>query len=175
MNSTHMRRVLCPAALGLALLWSTPGHAVPETTTPILPPAAQGGFERLETLANVEGLLGPDTTIAGIAITGEGATIDLRVATGARHELRLVRPGAGPPVGHYFALAPPELATVTLAVLQPRLADALDRAFADDPWRLPAGQATTPAAPEGSPGPGFWHIGLAMLAILAVVTVLILR
>lgn len=175
MNEVRLRRLVWLAVVGPALLWCSVGRAARGPTLPVLTPEAESGFEHLETLANVHGALGSGSAVDGIAITGNGATIGLRTAAGERANLLLLRPGAGTPVGRYFALAPPKLATATLAELQPRLADALDRAFTSNPWSLPSAQAPPPAPSEGARGPGFWHVGLAMLAALAVVVGLILR
>ena len=143
-------------------------------TPAVLTPQAQVGFERLQTLINVDHVLGRDAILEGVAITGQDATLALRVAGGRPHELKLQRPEAAPRLGRYFGLAPPVGATATMARLRPRLAEALDRAFDSDPWQGPIANPGTPP-PAQAPGPPLWLVGVAMVAVLAAVAALIWR
>ncbi len=185
MMAMSMRGMTTTACrLGLVALVAALGLSAPPSTAdadgaaarpggPVLTPAAQPGFERLQGLVNDKAVLGEGVRLEGVAIEADRARLSLRQG-GHLSTLVLRHAGAGSSAGSYFSISPAAASTATSTDVIKRLPAALAQAFEADPWQQRVAPPQTPRPAEPVPaGPTMLHVLTAMAAILALVALLV--
>ncbi len=159
---------------GLLTLLPLQAASQPAHEGPVLTPAAQPAFERLQALVNQQEVLGADVRVQGIAIAADHAILKL---SGAGHQSSVtLRPrGGSENGGRFFAIDPPGAGTPVDQEVLRRLPQALDRSFQTNPWLIPTPPLDpTPAPlPEPATGPSLTTVFLAIGGVLLLVGLLV--
>ena len=137
----------------------------------VLRPAAQAGFEQLQSTFDARGTHGSVAVISGVQIDKNHAVVSWTHAERPGVQRLILRPpGGAVAVGRWFSAELPGTATPIHLDFANRLGAAIEEAFPATPWQTPDVQEPTlPTSPSPLPGPSSWMVALALLGTVGLV------